>query len=484
MPFLSFFTNYLTMTGHEAVTGLFGDPSRTGLLLGAADLVFTFVVIAILVAMVRRSRTERSAREQADFLQTIVDAVPAPLFFKDAAGRYLGCNRSFEETLGMNRKEIVGRTVYEVAPSDLAAIYHQADLDLMARQGGQVYESDVLFADGQRHNIMFHKAVFHNTAGEVGGLVGTMFDISQRKEAEQAVREGEERYRAFITMSTEGIWRGDLEPPVAVDQPVTEQVAALVEHLRVVECNDALARIYGFSRAEEMNGRRLREFYDLNQLQEVLEAFVRNGYSLSDFETRQFDRNGTPIWLASSVIGVVEEGVLTRMWGTRRDISENKQQLAALEYQANHDALTGLANRFQLKHRLGLQLDTIAGARGELALFIMDLDRFKEVNDTLGHHAGDLVLCEIGSRLGQLVAGLGGEMARLGGDEFAIVFPRLRDEREACWLAEMVVRAMQAPYDVEGLKVEVTASLGIALAPAHGTTPSCLLRCADVAMYQ
>jgi diguanylate cyclase (GGDEF)-like protein/PAS domain S-box-containing protein len=484
VPSLSPSTNILTLAGNGAVAGPLGEPLRADLLLAGADLLFTIVVIAILVSMVRRSRSDRSARDKADFLQTIVDAVPIPLFFKDAAGRYLGCNRSFEESIGKSRQEIVGRTVYEVAPSDLAAVYHQADLELISRQGEQAYEAAVLFADGQRHNIMFHKAVFRNPGGEVGGLVGTMFDVSQRREAEQAVLEGEERYRAFIAMSTEGIWRGDLVPPVPVSLPVTEQVASLVEHLRVAECNDALARIYGFSRADEMTGRRLREFYDLPQLQEVLAAFVHNGYSLSDFETRQFDRHGRPIWLASSVIGVVEGGVVTRLWGTRRDISESKRQLADLEFQANHDTLTGLPNRFQLKHRLGLQLDALAGEGGQLALFIMDLDRFKEVNDTLGHHAGDQLLCEIGSRLGHVVTGLGGEMARLGGDEFAIVFSRLRDKREASWLADIVVRAMQSPFDVEGLKVEVTASLGIALAPGHGRTTSSLLRCADVAMYQ
>jgi diguanylate cyclase (GGDEF)-like protein/PAS domain S-box-containing protein len=450
------------------------------------DIFALFAVVFLIYVLRSRSRlaAEKSqAAAEALHLQNIIDAVPNPLFYKDLQGRYLGCNRAFAEMLGQSREEIIGRTVYDVAPADLADIYHQADLDLIARQGTQVYETRVKFGDGELHDMLFHKAVFRGAAGEVGGMVGTMIDISERKLTEQHLTYSEDRYRAFISMSTEGVWRGEVVPPVSLSLPVAEQVAALIENIRIAECNDTLARIYGFSQADEMIGRRTREFYDQDQVQDVLQRFVENGYSLQEYETRQYDRQGREIWISSSLVGVVENGKIDHLWGTRRDTTEKRRQLAALEYQANHDSLTGLPNRFYLKQRLEMELAQLDD-HGQVALFILDLDRFKEVNDTLSHHAGDLLLIEFAKRLQQVLTGLGGEFARLGGDEFAVIYTRVRNERDVLWLAEMMLRTMQSPFDIEGIKVEIEASLGIALAPRHGVTASSMLRCADVAMYR
>jgi len=476
-----------------AVVGLpvsTGAPSPALIGLSTASLLMDLVAIIAIYFLVHviRSRAkiaarEKSAREDALHLQSIVDAVPVPLFYKDLEGRYIGCNRAFEEVLGKGREELVGRTVYDVAPSDLAAIYHKADLDLIASQGKQVYETKVLFGDGVRHDILFHKAVFRSQAGDVCGMVGSMLDMTELKRTEQHLVQSEDRYRAFITMSTEGIWRGDISPPVSVTAPIDDQVARFVENLRIAECNDALAGIYGYSSAAEIVGRRTREFYDLEQVHEVLERFVDSGYSLHDYETRQYDRYGREIWLSSTLVGVVEDGQVSRLWGTRRDITERKRQHIALEYNANHDSLTGLPNRFYLKNRLEDYL-ALLDDHGQLALLILDLDRFKEVNDTLGHHAGDLLLIELAKRLQQLLTGLGGEIARLGGDEFAILYTRVRSERDVSWLAELILRTMSSPFDIEGIKVEIEGSLGISIAPAHGMSTSSLLRCADVAMYR
>jgi diguanylate cyclase (GGDEF)-like protein/PAS domain S-box-containing protein len=450
------------------------------------DFVAVIAIFLLLYFIRSRSKLsvqEKKAKDEALSLQNIVDAIPVPLFYKDLQGRYLGCNQAFEEILGKSREEIAGKTVYEVAPSDLAEVYHKADLDLMTSQGKQMYEAKVLFGDGVRHDIIFHKAVFRNPAGDVSGMVGSMLDISDQKLSENNLLQSEDRYRAFIAISTEGIWRGEVSPQVPVTMPHVEQVAAFIDNLTIAECNDALAKIYGFNAAPEIVGRRTREFYDIDQVQDVLEKFVASGYSLHDYETRQYDRYGHEIWISSTLVGVVENGQVGRLWGTRRDITDKKLQLAALEYQANHDPLTGLPNRFYLKQKLETHLGML-GDHGQVALFMLDLDRFKEVNDTLSHHAGDLLLIEFAKRLQLVLSGVGGEIARLGGDEFAIVYTRVRNERDLFWLAELMLRTMQSPFDIENIKVEIEASLGIAVAPDHGLTTSSLLRCADVAMYR
>lgn len=303
-------------------------------------LVFTCLAVLLFLFVRRRVCAVRIARRDATVLQNILDAIPAPTFYKDANGHYIGCNQAFLSMLGRSREEVIGKTVFEVAPSDLATVYHKADLDLLTHGGIQVYETKVLFDDNQRHDIMFHKAVFEGADGAPAGLVGTMLDITERN-----------RY------------------------------------------------------------------------------------------------------------------------------------LERMEHQANHDPLTGLPNRYRLKKQLAELIAEAEQSETLVALLIVDLDRFKEVNDTLGHSAGDMLLIEIGHRLNLLLSQHEGEVARLGGDEFAIVFPGLASRDEAQLKVEAVLQLMQEPFEIEEINVEVGASVGISIFPTHGNTPAQLLRCADVAMY-
>lgn len=158
----------------------------------------------------------------------------------------------------------------------------------------------------------------------------------------------------------------------------------------------------------------------------------------------------------------------------RRRADENEQQ-------ARHDALTGLPNRTLFAEELGDILDRHGPE--QLAIALIDLDRFKEVNDTLGHHQGDLLLVEIGDRL---LAGLrpGDTVARLGGDEFGLILTGVASADGALGVARRVVRAIEEPWETDGLTIDVGASVGIALAPEHGDDLATLLQRADIAMYQ
>lgn len=122
-------------------------------------------------------------------LQAVINAVPAPIFFKDDQGRYLGCNRAFEEYIGMKRSEVVGHTVFELFDSELARVYTEADNELFKRGGEQVYEAQVRYADGSIRDVMFHKAVFNAEADGISGLVGVILDITERKQMELQYRE-------------------------------------------------------------------------------------------------------------------------------------------------------------------------------------------------------------------------------------------------------------------------------------------------------
>ncbi len=151
---------------------------------------------------------------------------------------------------------------------------------------------------------------------------------------------------------------------------------------------------------------------------------MRSGYRLSEQEFQVTATDGGLRWVLGSNVGVIKDGDLTGLWSTWRDITGRKSALAKLEHQARHDPLTGLPNRQWLAEQLSARIAESASTGERLALLLMDLDRFKEINDGLGHHAGDQLLKLIGPRLKPLLDATHGEIARLGGDEFAVIVRR------------------------------------------------------------
>ncbi len=172
----------------------------------------------------------------------------------------------------------------------------------------------------------------------------------------------------------------------------------------------------------------------------------------------------------------------THWVGILRDMTERAAHLEALERQALYDFLTGLPNRILLRDRLEQAIRHAGREDAPLALFVMDLDRFKEINDTFGHQFGDLLLKEFGQRL-RAVLRTADTVARLGGDEFAVLLPAAGNAPAASLMAEKILEALEKPFVIEGQSIEVSASIGIALCPQDGDDWTTLLRCADVAMY-
>lgn len=142
-----------------------------------------FVLLAVLLIQVRK-RSENAVQQQLAFQQLLLDTIPSPIFSKDAQGRYNLCNKAFQDYVGAPREELLGRTVFEVWPGELAEQYHKMDQAIMERPGMQIYESQVRYADGTMRDVIFHKASFRNEKGTPGGLVGVILDITERKEAE------------------------------------------------------------------------------------------------------------------------------------------------------------------------------------------------------------------------------------------------------------------------------------------------------------
>ncbi len=254
-----------------------------------------------------------------------------------------------------------------------------------------------------------------------------------------------------------------------------------LDTLMFLEVNAAAIAHYGYSR-EDFLGMRISDIRPEEDIPRLMDAvhFARITEMRQAGEWRHVLKNGETIAVELSSHSLEFHGRLACLV-LAQDITEQKRTAEALAHQALHDVLTDLPNRVLLLERLEYAL-LVAERDGEpLALLLMDLDRFKEVNDTYGHHYGDLMLQQLAARL-RGVLRTSDTIARLGGDEFAVLLPDT-DERGAFRAGDKLLQALEQPFDLEGQQFDVSASIGIAMYPEHGTTSSGLLQRADVAMY-
>ena len=156
------------------------------------------LILGIVRDITTRKATERALQESVWFQQQLIDALPVPVFFKNPEGRYLGCNKAYESFLNRGKGEIIGKSVFETAPKELADIYLEKDLALLSNPGVQIYESSLSDADGSVHNVVFHKATFFKPDGSVGGIIGAVLDITERKRTEEALKDSEQQLRSII----------------------------------------------------------------------------------------------------------------------------------------------------------------------------------------------------------------------------------------------------------------------------------------------
>lgn len=296
----------------------------------------------------------------------------------------------------------------------------------------------------------------------------------QQRELQQA------RHHAFFEQAPLAMCAVDVDPAMSLDLPVADQRHWLLKHARYAECNQAMLRLLNCSRIEDVAGMRLNDTPVKMDIERAFGKLVRQGFHLHDEALPWTDGQGRQQWLSATVSPVLARGELVRLLVVAADVTERMEYTRQIEHRARHDSLSGLPNRTYFHEVVERCL---AEGMPRLALCLLDLDGFKEINDTLGHDTGDKLLQAMGPRLLQAV-GEEAMVARLGGDEFALLLPNYASLEAVKRQAEAAIAAIQQPFRIHGLDLVVGASLGIALHPEQGDSASALMRCADIAMYE
>ncbi len=316
-------------------------------------------------------------------------------------------------------------------------------------------------------------------------LLALSLEASVRAASEAELAATKVRHRAFVQTALDPIWCVDIDPPISTALAPAEQVQLLRTHARITDANAAFARDYGLDPAAVVGALLPATMPELFKGSSLTD-WIDRGYQLIDRELTQRGRGDDQAqWLSLTLLGVVEDGKLVRFWGARRNITDRKRYQSLLEHLAFRDPLTGLLNR----QRMVAEVTDVLGRRGAdgsdtpCTLLLMDLNQFKDINDTLGHSAGDEVLRQMRSRLDTVLADVDALSARLGGDEFGIFARQMGTSEEAMKLGETICSALNEPFELHGSRFHISASIGAAIFPTHGRTFSDLSRAADEAMY-
>jgi diguanylate cyclase (GGDEF)-like protein/PAS domain S-box-containing protein len=358
---------------------------------------------------------------------------------------------------------VIGRTDAELWPAPFAAAMRANDLRVLDALGPLEFEEHG--PEGSPAvTFLAHKFPLFDPDGVPYAIAGISTDITERKRAEERLRRSEERFRVLAENAQDFIFRYRLK-----DKPGFDYVSP------------ACKAITGYA-AEELyaDPRLIFNLIEAMHVQMMRDEGRASLHQAWDVEVQRKD--GSVIWVEQRLSLITgPSGEIDAIEGIARDVTGRKDAEHQLAHQALHDSLTGLPNRRLLLDRVGQALARTERESSDVAVFLLDLDRFKLVNDSWGHSAGDRVLVAVAERLGRAVRP-GDTVARFGGDEFVVVREGVDGAWEAARFGERLVKAVAGELPINGEEVFLTASLGIAVGGVNASAEA-MLRDADAAMY-
>ncbi len=393
--------------------------------------------------------------------QQVLDQIHDSVIAMDLSGYITGWNKGAEQQFGYTAEEAIGKNIlflYADEDEDEDAMLHEAFLE----HGGREMVVKRRKKSGEVFWASLSLSLSRDVRGNPTAILGYLVDITERLKAEAELR----LQAAIFEYSDEGIIVTDVSK-------------------RILSVNRSFSKITGYEAEEAIgqlpsmlkSGLHDRAFYE-----EMNVSLADNGLWIGELWNRRKNGENFPAWM--SISGVRnKEGTVTHYFAVFTDLTERKnaeQQIYRLAY---YDTLTGLPNRARL-HTL-LRQSLIEAQRGKThgAILFIDLDRFKQINDSLGHAHGDILLKEIATRLSAVLRGED-IIARLGGDEFVVALVNITKHEDASLVAQKILDSLSAPIMVEGHELLISASIGISVYPDDGEDAETLIKNADIAMYR
>ena len=410
-----------------------------------------------------RKRAEDKLRVAQLQWSQFLAASPDAMWIKDASGRYVAASKTYFHLDPSAEGNIIGKTDAECFPPEKATVY-VADDRIAIETGASEGEFTAVGDDGKLRTFLTKKVVLRAPDGSVAGTLGVSRDITDRKQAEEEIQRERVFFDRLVETAPEGIAITDTQG-------------------RVMRVNTEFMRMFGYG-VDEAVGQFIDDLVAPPARQEEAKAMtISVGQGETNFlETVRRRKDGSFIDVSIIAAPVLIAGKQVANYAIYRDITERKQLEQKLEEVATHDSLTGLPNR-----RLLLDRFTVAAAlahrnKSRLVVMSLDVDKFKSINDTLGHDAGDQVLKVIGTRLTGTVRAID-TLARVGGDEFISVMMVTGHMEGTNAIAQKILDSFAEPLSIAGHELHLSTSIGIAIYPEDAEDLETLTKKSDAAMY-
>ncbi|HVT44057.1 MAG TPA: EAL domain-containing protein [Thermoanaerobaculia bacterium] len=416
------------------------------------------MLYSIIHDVTERKRAEAALQQSEEKFRNIFNFASVGIYQSTSDGTILTANETLARILGY-------ATVDELLEKNMArdVYFHRGERAELIRKHdpkGAAGDLEILWKrkDGAPVWVQLNAHSVKDREGKTIYYEGFVHDVTERKLAEQILRNQSAAMKASI-----------------------DGIAILDADGRFIYMNDAYARLYGHRAPETMLGEHWRVVHDEIELRrferEILPQFIQNRKWRG--ETTGMRRDGSTFPQEISLT-MVESGEIVCV---ARDITERTYAEEQIRHLAYHDALTGLPNRLLFKDRLTVALSRAQRDRAPLAVLFLDLDRFKVINDSLGHNTGDQLLQAVAARV-QACLRESDTVARLGGDEFTVLLPTVTHSEDSIKIAHKILEAIRLPFILDGRDLYTTTSMGISVYPDDGSDAETLIKNADTAMYQ
>jgi len=430
----------------------------------AAGVVRGYYVVSTDIHDIKVAQAQVEDKERQ--LRQVIDSIPTPMVYVDAEMRYRYVNEAFLDYVGVDQSRVLGVTVREVLGEERWAAV--APYIEQVQKGETVsLERLVHFASG-RTRWMTVRLTPRMTEGKYLGYFSTTSDIHDQKKVEEELRRANSILSAHFDNT-----------PLAVIEWDTD--------LHIVRWSGQAESIFGWQASEALgrplSGWRLVYEEDEHAVASMVRQLVDGAERHATLLYRNYRKDGSVIWVEWHNSALRDDaGRVISILSLAQDVSSRIQAEERLQYMATHDGLTGLPNSVVLNDRLTAALSRANRAKRRVGVMFLDLDHFKDVNDTLGHRVGDALLKELSGRI-RAALRQSDVLARISGDEFVVVLEDLPDDGAPERVARKILEEVRRPFEIEGNEIHVSGSLGLALHPEDGADAETLLKNADAAMY-